>query len=216
MPNTPNTTNATNATNALNKKHYKKPVLMIHEWKSEFENIPLEILEKFILTLDDGLYSQYLALDYLSYINTPKIFFISTDIVRPENITPSSEIIHCADAHEKAFKGNFEDFMSWDEILEIYNRVYHNDRICYIGGHSKKHLKYPIQPLQELYNNLKKDTEEMIEAFSKHGIRIDKFCYPYNESYDKIYNLILKSNSIKDIYGKDRLSIEKLYEQYSS
>ena len=52
-----------------------KPVLMIHEVDESIFNKPLE---DFVLTFDDGLYSQYKFIEAIDAIDTDKIFFIST------------------------------------------------------------------------------------------------------------------------------------------
>ena len=46
-----------------------KKILMIHEFKESFLNLPLE---DYILTFDDGLFTQYLFLSELLKINTDK------------------------------------------------------------------------------------------------------------------------------------------------
>ena len=79
-----------------------KPILMIHEFKEEFFDLPLE---EYILTFDDGLYTQYVFLEELKNIKTKKYFFISSDIVCPENIEQNDEYITCNEAHKKAFNG---------------------------------------------------------------------------------------------------------------
>jgi peptidoglycan/xylan/chitin deacetylase (PgdA/CDA1 family) len=185
-----------------------KKILEIHEWKPEFESIPKYILEEYELTFDDGLYSQYMALDYLKTLNTKKIFFISTGIIRERFKCPSKEIISCFDAHQKAFEGNFSNYMNWDEILEI-NSLENFE----IQGHSHNHKKYEMFPLKNLYSNLKKDTDDMLFEFGIRGIDIDKFCFPYNESYDFVYKTILIKEMIKKFYGNERETIEKLFEE---
>ena len=182
--------------------NHGKPLLEIHEWKSEFQNLPLE---DYILSFDDGLVSQYHALPFLKTLNTPKIFFISTDITRPEHQEASYEIIHCANAHEKAFQGDKENYMSWKEIQEIYN----TDN-CIIGGHSHYHHRYGYTPLKNLYTNLIDDTEKMIKEFNNQNIKIKDFCFPYNIDYNALYRGILIKEGIEDFYGSERIPIEGL------
>ena len=177
-----------------------KPILEIHEWKPEFERLPLE---DYILTFDDGLYSQYLAKDFLKTLDTPKIFFISTNIIRNDEL-PNKEIIHCADAHEKAFRGTFEDYMSWCEIKELKDLGFE------IGGHSHFHKKYEISPLKELYQNLILDTEIMLENFEQQNIQIQKFCFPYNNDYNALYRGIIINKGIYDFFGNERIPIEEI------
>jgi peptidoglycan/xylan/chitin deacetylase (PgdA/CDA1 family) len=183
-----------------------KSILEIHEWKPEFENLPLE---NYILTFDDGLYSQYKAKDFLASLNTPKIFFISTDIIRPKYQEPSDEIIFCATAHKKAFsENNKENYMNWSEIEEL-SQLNNFE----IGGHSHYHRLYSYSPLKDLYANLIDDTERMLNNFRNNKIKITKFCFPYNENYNSLYNGILIKQELLDFYGKERIPIEKLQEE---
>ena len=50
---------------------------MIHEFKEEFLNLPLE---NYTLTFDDGLYTQYKFFNEIKKIKTNKFFFISSNI----------------------------------------------------------------------------------------------------------------------------------------
>jgi hypothetical protein len=177
-----------------------KPILEIHEWKKEFESLPLE---DYILTFDDGLYSQYKAKDFLKTLNTEKIFFVSTDIIRPKYQDPNDEITPCAEAHKKAFSDNKEDYMSWNEIKEI-------NLLFEVGGHSHYHHKYSLSPLKDLYASLVEDTERMFRNFKDNNIEITKFCFPYNEDYDSIYRVLLAREGIDHLYGNERIPIESL------
>ena len=179
-----------------------KPVLEIHEWKKEFEKLPLE---DYILTFDDGLYSQYQALDFLKTLSTIKIFFISTDIIRPRYQEPNTEIIHCADAHKKAFSDNKEDYMSWKEIQEISQIPGFE-----IGGHSHYHHKYSLGGLKDLYAKLVDDTERMLKNFKNNNIEINSFCFPYNEDYQSIYRMIITKEGIGNLFGYERIPIESI------
>jgi len=182
---------------------------MIHEFKEEFLDLPLE---DFILTFDDGLYSQYKYLKELKALKTPKVFFISTNLVRPPQMAPSDEFLACGKAHEKAFNGNLENYMSWDEITEIYKSPW-----CEIGGHGHNHLRLEdIDSIRERYNAIAKDTEAMLTEFNNHNIAIKSFCYPYNNE-DPLLGGVLKRKGIEFIYGNtvqylntNRIAIEDL------
>jgi hypothetical protein len=45
-----------------------------------------------------------LDLDFFKKLNTPKIFFISTEIICPEEQKQNSDFLPCAKAHEEFFK----------------------------------------------------------------------------------------------------------------
>jgi len=167
---------------------------MIHEITKNVLSKDLSTFD--VISFDDGLYSQYMNLEHFLKLPQPKYFFISTNIIC--NTKQSSEIIYCADAHKKAFNGNFENYMTWDQIIEIYNTPN-----CYIGGHSHNH-----NLITSLKENIQ-DTNTMINEFKKHNIIIDSYCYPYNNEY-KIRDLTLKIHKIHKIFGKNRVAVESL------
>lgn len=179
---------------------------MIHEiqpWMLRSE------LENYVLTFDDGLYSQYYYLDFFKKLKTTKIFFISTDIICPENQKQNENFPPCAIAHEDFFKnGNATNYMKWSQIHEILNTPE-----CFIGGHSHAHHKNQNLGLKDLYETLKEDSQKMIDIFSHENINIEYFCFPYNKEH-ALYKEILKKHQIKYFYGDERISIESLKEKW--
>jgi len=175
-----------------------KPVLMIHEMYDEILTLPLE---NYILTFDDGLYSQYYYYNKIKHINTEKIFFISSGIIcngYQSNIFPSCEI-----AHKKAFAGNFEDYITIDQIKELMK-----DPLVTIGGHSHSHTNLSkFNSLSQKTNYIINDTKMMIEWFDTNLQFIpSKFCFPYNEDLNGIYSALVKSAGITKCYGKERIT----------
>ena len=179
-----------------------KPVLMIHEIREWMLELPLE---NYTLTFDDGLYSQYYYFEHLKKFATEKYFFISTNIVCPEDHEQSLLFPSCSEAHDLYFKAhNTENYMKWSQIQEIANSEH-----CHIGGHSHFHKRPDGVSLESLYQYLKNDTELMLNEFAKQGIKIDSFCYPYNKQYI-LYEEILKKSGLKLIFGDQRIAIEDL------
>jgi hypothetical protein len=179
-----------------------KPILMIHEIRDWMFDLPLH---NYVLTFDDGLYSQYYFLDKFKTIDTEKIFFISTGILCDENEIQSTTFPKCSEAHSEFFStGNRKNYMKWSQAKEIYNTPK-----CFIGGHSHNHNRYQNNDIKNLFAELNADTEKMFEEFRKQDIVIFKFCYPYNEQY-VLYESILKKYSISEFYGKERIAIESL------
>jgi hypothetical protein len=173
-----------------------RKTVMIHEVTPDVLKKDLSDFD--IITFDDGLYSQYLNLKHFIDMPQPKYFFISTDIVCPEDLEQSTEAIYCADAHQKAFKGDFENYMKWSQILEIYNTPN-----CFIGGHSHKHTK-----ITSLTENVK-DTNKMMEIFKSKGIKISSYCYPYNY-FHPLRKISVNRHGITNIFGGERIPIETL------
>jgi hypothetical protein len=180
----------------------RKPVLMIHEMTEEMLDLPLH---DYVLTFDDGLYTQYKFLDRLRAIDTEKIFFVSSGIVCREN--QSHDFITCRDAHKKAFNSNFENYMTIDQLKEIVS-----SEGCWLGGHSHSHTRLStFNSLSEQVAYIKRDTEEMLAWFEKNlNLKIEKFCFPYNEDLDKLYAAVLKRYDIRETYGRERIPIETL------
>ena len=169
-----------------------KPVLMIHEFAEWMLELPLE---RYTLTFDDGLYTQYLYIDELLEIETDKIFFISTGIVASETVVQSSEFIQCAEAHSRLFdSGDLSHYMNWGQIKEI-SRLHR----CEIGGHSHLHADVCM-------NNILSDTKLMNNTFKMHNIQPKSFCFPYNQE-NEIYKQILIQHGYEGFYGKERVDI---------
>jgi peptidoglycan/xylan/chitin deacetylase (PgdA/CDA1 family) len=174
-----------------------KPVLMIHEIKPEIFNLNLE---DYILTFDDGLYSQFYYRKEFQAIPTQKIYFISSGIV--SNGQQSKQFPSCVDAHEKAFNGNYEDYMTIDQILEL-----NSDPSSYIGAHSHTHTDIRNYSLIDTVDHIKKDTEIMLNWFAVNlEMQPTRFCYPYNYDANGIYKEILKRYGFSKFYGSERIS----------
>lgn len=173
-----------------------KPVLMIHEFCEDMLELPLE---KYILTFDDGLFTQFKHLEKIKAIDTEKIFFISTNIVAGDNVAQTSEFISCSAAHDRFNVYNdCSYYMNWEQVHEI-----NNTPGCTIGGHSHDHIHKP---------NLKQiiqDTNKMMSTFNQHNINITSFCFPYNDELP-MYRSILKSKGVVEFYGKERVDIYEL------
>ena len=186
---------------AASQSKMTKPVLMIHEVREEFFELPLE---DYVLTFDDGLYSQFHYIDRFLKIDTPKIFFISSDILCQG--IQSRDLISCEDAHEKAFAGNKENYMTLDQVKNLASQPQVS-----IGGHSHSHRRLTQFKILEKLNHIQHDTSEMIMWFENHlGFRPTKFCFPYNDNYDGLYNAALKQYGITECYGRERIPVEQL------
>jgi hypothetical protein len=179
-----------------------KPVLMIHEIDERVFSLPLE---KYILTFDDGLYSQFYYFDRFKSIPTEKIYFISSGIICDG--VQSTDFPTCREAHQKAFVGNTEDYMTVAQIKELMA-----DPLVTIGGHSHTHNRLgSYTKLVERIKHIKDDTELMLEWFKANlGVTPTKFCFPYNDDYQGIYQSLLKIYGFTGFYGRERTPIEML------
>ena len=177
---------------------------MIHEMKEEFFKLPLQ---NYILTFDDGLHSQYRFRNDLLKIDTPKIFFITTNIVALEDTQQNSDCVSCTDAHDRFFSvGDVSNYMNWEQIRSLYNSPQ-----CFIGGHGHNHLQlWKNTLIVEKIRMCLSDTANMINTFNLQiGSVPDRFCFPYNY-VDELHMRILQGNSISKFYSKKRIPIEWL------
>ena len=175
-----------------------KPILMIHEFKEDFLNLNLE---DYILTFDDGLYTQYLFLDELLKINTDKYFFISSGIVCEETTKQDNTYITSYNAHKKAFNNDFTNYMKWSQIKKI-------DSLdnCFIGCHSHFHQLKTASCVECIIL----DNRLMMFDFIKNlGYVPRKFCFPYNYQ-TPLYKEILSLKGFKSFYGNERIDINTL------
>lgn len=179
-----------------------KPVLMIHEFREEFLKLPLE---QYILTFDDGLYSQYYFYHKIKSIPTKKIYFISSGIVCSGR--QNTEFINCQNAHDKAFCGNYEDFMTVDQIKELMV-----DPWVTIGAHSHSHKNLnDFKKITHRAMHVIDDTKTMMEWFKTNlGFSPTAFCFPYNDDNNGLYKPVLQSVGFTEFYGKERIAIESV------
>jgi len=161
-------------------------------------------LENYVLTFDDGLYSQFYYYPEFAKIPTQKIYFVSSGIICTG--TQSLEFPCCVDAHNKAFDGNTEDYMTIDQIKELMK-----DPLVEIGGHSHNHTRIRHERLTDRIAHVMKDTTAMLEWFDANlGFKPTSFCFPYNDSAQGMYPAILKRYGFTSFYGGERTAIETL------
>lgn len=179
-----------------------KPILMIHEVYEDIFKLPLE---DYILTFDDGLYTQYQYIERFAALNTKKIYFISSNIVCSD--TQSTDFITCSVAHDKVFEsGNTENYMTVDQIRELSTIPN-----CIVGGHSHYHTNLSGKSMADQVRHIRMDTEKMIDWFRTNlNQHPDHFCFPYNDDLKGIYGALLKDYGITELYGRDRVAVESL------
>lgn len=181
---------------------HPKPVLMIHAMSEDMFSLPLH---EYTLTFDDGLYSQWKYFDRLAEIDTDKLFFVSTAFICHEKQT--TDVVPSSVAHTKARQGNFEDFMTVDQIRQITETPR-----CFIGGHGHLHLR--LAELPRFVDRIKAaddDLAQMLDEMQKLvGNVPTSFCFPYNYDIGGMYQALLKRRGIVEWYGRERTPIETL------
>lgn len=175
-----------------------KPVLMIHEFNESLFKLDLQ---NYILTFDDGLFSQFFYYPKIAKIPTEKIFFISTGIICESK--QSLSFPSCVEAHEKAFSGNKEDYMTKEQIHFLLNQ-----KDVKIGGHSHSHTRLSqFKSLKEKVDYIESDTKNMMNWFEKNlNFKPKDFCFPYNENMNGMYNNLLKKYGLVNFFGRERVT----------
>jgi hypothetical protein len=185
-----------------------KEVLMIHDVNENILNLPLE---DYILTFDDGLYSQFYYWPLIRKIDTEKIFFITCwytsnySIERPVFNGKYYKFMNCVDAKQDFEKsGDKSQYMSICEIYKIYSEG------GIIGGHSYFHQRNYPKSIVETYFRFKYDTEKMMKWFEeKLMIRPIHYCFPFNKE-KMLMREILKKYGFSKFYGSERIPVESL------
>lgn len=164
-----------------------KPVLMIHDFKKEYLDLPLK---DYTLTFDDGLISPLDHWDDIAVIPTEKIFFIPTFAIGNG----------IEDRH-------FSEFLALDDIMYLDR---HDD--VTIGGHSHNHRRMnTFNRFVEALDYLTNDTEMMCRWFEENlGYRPKHFCFPYNETNGVYDSIVRLQFGIPNLYGAERIDIEEL------
>lgn len=183
--------------------------LMIHEVTEQILKLDLS---KYILTFDDGLYSQYYYWNLLKDIPTTKIFFISSGAIRlDETCRPQFNGMYktfptCYEAMERWFSdGYLNDYMTLGELKKMRSEG------AIIGAHGHMHVgKYKdcfISRLEEFRN----DNISMAKWFRENLGEIPKhYCFPFNKEHQTQRAVIHVETGIKDFYGKDRKNVVEL------
>ena len=183
-----------------------KKTLAIHEIRKEFFNAPLE---NYILTFDDGLYSQYYYWPLIKKIKTKKTFFITTNFIgngpkREQFSGDHREFPSCYDALQSwKDEGNRENYMRLSELKEMINDG------AAIGGHSHNHIKFYEGSLVKKIDDICDDIEAMIDWFKTHlNFVPDEYAYPHYEDFIFL-KILLKDYGFNKLYGRERIEIEK-------
>jgi len=174
----------------------KKQELMIHAWHDDMLKIKLD---DYILSFDDGLYSQVLGIrkivDIYPDINIH--FYVTTGFINIDNCPRTfneSDI-----AQDLAINMEmYGDFVSYDDLIELSKL-----KQVTIGFHGHRHLRPSLfkrnNSLNDYIYHMRKDIDSMVEValkfkdlqLIKNGAPI-LYCTPYNEKDDLVIALIRK------------------------
>lgn len=170
---------------------------MIHEVNDFIINKVKTLDDESIITFDDGLLTQFLNRNYFKRFKRV-IFFINPTILCETEELQNHKYIKCTEAHKKAFRGNFENYMTLNQVKQLQNEGFE------IGSHSYEH---------KFFKNIKEITEDINKSFNffkENNINIKSYCYPYNQdNRNPLFQLEL-SRIYKniDFFGSNRIAIE--------
>lgn len=183
---------------------------MIHEIKEKYFSLDLE---NYILTFDDGLYSQYYWRDKIKKINTEKILFIISERILLSRDKTTMD--NCYIANDKWIqKRDNSNYMTLNEIKEMEKLGFE------LGCHSHYHNKlYNNKELADFksklcYKNnisfLIEDCKKMKEWFiSNIGYIPNKYCFPYNDETHFLKRYLV-DQGFSEFYGNNRFNIDKI------
>ena len=171
-------------------------------------------LSDYILTFDDGLYSQFFYWNLIDQIKTEKILFITTGAILPSNKVREQykdKFVNFKDCFESLLlwknKNQRSNYMTLGELKYISSNY-----DVEIGAHSHNHYRlfqYGMTIVEKLLG-MKKDVNTMFEWFETHlGIRPTSYCFPFNQ-YDSYLESILQTEGITQFFGSEREEIEDL------
>lgn len=191
-----------------------KPVLMIHEIKYDLFQLPLQ---DYILTFDDGLFSQYYFSPLLKNINTRKILFISGKYVcRYNEKRPTYPTFYYSTTAEDARKCFDKSKGIVDHHYMTIPEIKHMKGLGFeIGGHGYDHIKTYSKKIEKRVEEMTDDTEKMIYWMQNIlGVEPKSYCFPFNIEHDFLKE-ILRRKGIEEFYGKERIDVNELLNSIS-
>ena len=183
---------------------------MIHEVTEDILKLDLS---KYILTFDDGLYSQFFYWNLLKDIPTTKIFFIPSGAIRlDETIRPQFSGDHiesptCVEAMAKWFDdGDLEDYMTLGELKKM------KEDGAILGAHGHMHREnYDMSCFMNRLEELRVDSKDMARWFQDNLGEMPKhYCFPFNKEYKTHRTIVYIEAKITEFFGKERKDVVEL------
>lgn len=183
---------------------------MIHKWHDTYLDLPLD---DYILTFDDGLVSQYIAIPSIIK-RFPSIeihYYFSTGILRDNDdcITFNDAPI----AHS-LFKSNgiSSDYISYNELYELSKLS--NVQIG-LHGHDHIHPNSQTLPDEKLHDKVLRWKSDIMKMKAFYTLNKSLFstliyCTPYNEYCDLQIGFLKKYLPGIKIIGPGRVNVETL------
>ena len=137
--------------------------LMIHDIRPDYFKLELD---KYNLTFDDGLFSQYYYFPMFSRYRSERIYFITTSFIKSGKLRPMFKGEHLRPLKSKEYmyaaliKGEFDHFVNTEEL-----KVLSTQKNVKIGAHSHTHdvIITARQPRKK-----KKLSQWKLERFKNH------------------------------------------------
>lgn len=180
-------------------------LISIHDFRFDYLKLNLE---KYNLSFDDGLFSQYFYWNEIKKIKTKKILSICSNLIgtgKPRNQFDSIPVefpntFKCLKLFRK--NKNRENYMRISEIKRI-------KKDAIIAAHGHNHIYKYTGSLKDKLDLLKYDTEEMLEWFSKNlNIVPTIYTFPHYKEFSMM-RLVLSTYGFNEFIGP-RKEIEEL------
>lgn len=169
-------------------------------------------MSKYILTFDDGLYSQFFYWNLIKEIPTSKIFFIPSGAIRlEETIRPQFEDSHptfptCVEAMKKWFEdGDRGDYITLGELKKMVKEG------AVIGAHGHMHLEEYNNCFIKRLDEFREDNKAMVEWFQNNLGEIPKhYCFPFNKEHQTQRAVVHIETGILEFFGEERKDVMEL------
>lgn len=192
---------------------------MIHEILPGLEEKFLLLnLDNYLLTFDDGLYSQVSFIEKVvdKFPNVEIIYYVSTNIIN-NNLEGSGRSYDiCSIAHQKYFeKGDLSNYVTYKDLIKL-SKI----KNVKIGLHGHNHLNLTSLKnnlsLPDFFKKIQYDIVTMLHRYLDFEFASTEvlFCPPYNQ-YNDLYiayarkQFLLHNKQFK-VIPDERIAIEEL------
>lgn len=172
-------------------------------WNKKYEEN--KVNNEDILTLDDGLYSQYKYLDKIVNNKNKKIFSITPNLL----LKPNQNQCTSEDKRLNKLGNDWCEYMSLEQVYAI-SKIDN----CFIGMHGYNHIRFKklleVDKLSEedVIRRFIRDLDLCFSWFKDHKLNTDIYCFPYNFTFNRKFVLIIQEKypEIKTFINGGRIS----------
>lgn len=169
-------------------------------------------LEKYNLTLNDGLFSHYYYFDILKKINTSKIFYIISGAIDTSlECRPMFDGSHLSYVSEDFSINQWKENNNKENFMTLGELKYLLDNGAMLGAHSHMHeVKYGSDCFLNFLAEFEHDCVNMLDWFKTHLSYVpNKYAFPYSRMYTSMNCVVNVHTGIASFeYGNSVKKIE--------